>query len=346
MKRLLLFIVGMSLLFSCEYLNGPTTINKEITTDYLLNGTLDVYLSNNQVFRYKGKPGVVSIPIGNSDLSTYEPCFVLHVATGTTKATTVSSAIVKLDDLEVLNTSDFPKNTGQHTFEICNLTPTSVLTVEVRGEPGSYIDVWIEGKLKGLTDCDGNTYKTVAIGNQVWMAENLKTTKYRDCSPIENVADFPNWLNLKTGAYCWYLNDASTYKTSYGALYNWYAVNDSRKICPLGWSVPTDKDWEILENYLGGPDVAGGRLKEIGITHWASPNAGATDANGFTALPGGFRNSWVSFGNVGLDGDWWSSSSIEVTSAWSIGILYNYEGSYYGYNLKTDGRSVRCIKEN
>ena len=144
MKRLILFFVGMSLLVSCEL---DTTIRNEITSDYLLNGTLDVYLQNNQVFRYKGKPGIVTIPIGNPDLAKYESCFVLHVATGVTQATKVSSAIVKLDGLEVLNTSDFSKNSGQYMFEICNLTPTSALTVEVRGEPGSYLDVWIEGKL-------------------------------------------------------------------------------------------------------------------------------------------------------------------------------------------------------
>jgi hypothetical protein len=149
MKRILLFIIGMSFLFSCEYQNDSlTTINKDITSQYLLNGNLNVYLSNNQVFRYKGKPGIEIVSIGNTNLSKYENCFILHVETGTTPATTVSSAIIKLDGLEVLNTSDFSKNSGQNTFEICNLTPTSALSVEVRGEPGSYIDIWIEGKLK------------------------------------------------------------------------------------------------------------------------------------------------------------------------------------------------------
>jgi hypothetical protein len=148
MKRFLLLIVVMSFLYSCEYLNGPTTINKEITAEYLLQGNLDIYLTSNQVFRHKGKPGIENIKIGNDNLSDFQDCFKMYVASGTTPATTVSSAIIKLDGLDVLNASDFSKNTGQHTFEICNLTPTSVLTVEVRGEPGSFIDIWIEGKLK------------------------------------------------------------------------------------------------------------------------------------------------------------------------------------------------------
>jgi hypothetical protein len=181
MKRILLFLVGVSLLLSCEENSSLTTINTKITSDYLLNGTLDVYLSNNQVFRYKGKPGIVSIPIGNADITKYENCFVLHVATGTTKETTVSSAIIKLDDLEVLNTSDFSKNMGQHTFEVCNLTPTSVITVEVRGEPGSYIDVWIEGKLKPVIPMDGLVANYPFNGNANDESGNgLNLTKYGD----------------------------------------------------------------------------------------------------------------------------------------------------------------------
>jgi len=154
MKRIFLFILSLSFLFSCELDNGITTINSEITADYLLNGNLDSYIQNNQILRLTGKPGITPVSVGNADLSKYEPCFVLHVSTGATPETTSSSAIINLDDLEVLNTSDFSKNMGQYTFEICNLTPVSVLTVEVRGEPGSYVNVWIEGKLKNETDMD------------------------------------------------------------------------------------------------------------------------------------------------------------------------------------------------
>jgi hypothetical protein len=160
MKRILLLSLVISFLVSCEILNDSIpTISKDITTKYLLdgiaNGNLDLYLHGAQVFRYKGQPGTEAILIGNPDLSKYENCFIMHVATGTTQSTTVSSAIIKLDGLEVLNTSDFSKNTGSYIFEVCNITSTSSLSVEVRGEPGSYIDIWIEGKLKPVIPIDG-----------------------------------------------------------------------------------------------------------------------------------------------------------------------------------------------
>jgi uncharacterized protein (TIGR02145 family) len=137
-----------------------------------------------------------------------------------------------------------------------------------------------------VTDIDGNIYHTVTIGTQVWMVENLKTTKYRNGDPIPNVTGNA-WAALTTGAYCWYNNDAATYKATYGALYNWYAVADSRNIAPTGWHVPTDAEWTTLTTFLGGESVAGGKLKETGTNHWTSPNTGATNETGFTALPGG-----------------------------------------------------------
>jgi uncharacterized protein (TIGR02145 family) len=196
-----------------------------------------------------------------------------------------------------------------------------------------------------VTDIDGNVYNSVKIGTQTWMKENLKVTKYRDGSSVQNITDNTAWLGLTTGAYCWYGNDITSNKSVYGALYNWYAVQDNRKICPSGWHVPNDIDWNALESYLGGSGTAGGKIKEIGTTHWKSPNTGATNESGFTALPGGFRNLSVSFGNIGSDGDWWSSTETDATHAWSMGLLYNYAATFYGSNLKTDGRSVRCIKD-
>jgi uncharacterized protein (TIGR02145 family) len=345
MKRLLLFIVGISFLFSCEYLNGPTTINKEITTDYLLNGNLDVYLTNNQIFRYKGKPGIETITIGNEKLSDFKDCFVMYVATGTTMTTTVSSAIIKLDDLEVLNTSDFSKNMGQHTFEVCNLTPTSVISVEVRGEPGSYIDIWIEGKLKELvaTDKDGNIYKTVKIGSQVWMAENLKTTQYNDGTIIPKETDYNMWEGLTSGTYCWY-NNIETYKNTYGAHYNWYALSNG-KLCPTGWHVPTDSEWTILTDYLGGLSVAGGKLKEIGTTHWLEPNTGARDEVGFKALPSGLLNV-NGFSDLQRGSHWFSSTECGPNEAWGRYIDWNNEMVGLFCSSKSSGYSIRCVMNN
>jgi uncharacterized protein (TIGR02145 family) len=125
-----------------------------------------------------------------------------------------------------------------------------------------------------VSDIDGNYYKTIQIGSQIWMAENLKTTRYNDGSNIPLVTDNTAWSNLTTPGYCWYNNDAATYKNVYGALYNWYAVNTG-KLCPSGWHVPSEYEWTLLVNYLGGVYAAGGKLKETGTTHWYSPNAGA-----------------------------------------------------------------------
>jgi uncharacterized protein (TIGR02145 family) len=343
MKRILFPFVGLLFLFSCEYQdNGVTSIDDVITSDYLLDGNLDSYVQNTQIVRLTGKPGVKTVSIGSSDLSNYEPCFVLYVATGTTPSTTVSSAIIKLDDMVVLNTSDFSKNAGQYQFEVCNLTQISVLTVEVRGEPDSYVNVWIEGKLL-LKDCDGNIYKTVKIGNQVWMAENLKTTKYNDCTPIPLVLDGNAWTYRNVPGYCWYNNDPSTYKT-YGALYNWYTVSNG-KLCPTGWHEPTNADWTTLFTYLGGEDVAGGKIKESGTTHWLSPNTGGTNEYGFTAIAAGARDYLGNFCDMGIREYWWTTDEFNIAHAYPVWVQYDIINVVRWFGSKSNGMYVRCIQD-
>ena len=152
--------------------------------------------------------------------------------------------------------------------------------------------VWI-----GLTAChtnsikdiDGNKYKTVTIGTQVWMAENLKTTKFNDGTPIPMVKENDAWANLTTPAFSWYNNDSIDNKRNYGALYNWYTVS-TNKLCPVGWHVPTEAEWATITAYLGEVGLAGGKLKDAGTVHWRTPNTGATNESGFTALPGGYRS--------------------------------------------------------
>ncbi len=195
-----------------------------------------------------------------------------------------------------------------------------------------------------VTDIDGNVYHTVRIGTQVWMVENLKTTKYRDGTSIPNITDNTAWSNLTTGAYCDYNNGPSNSAT-YGRLYNWYAATDARGICPTGWHVPSDAEWTTLVNYFGGDSVAGGKLKEAGTTHWASPNTGATNESGFTAFPGGYRQSNGSFDDIGIVGYWWSATGTDAATAW-----YRFMGcgnSDVGRNNygKTGGFSVRCVRD-
>jgi uncharacterized protein (TIGR02145 family) len=200
-------------------------------------------------------------------------------------------------------------------------------------------------------DNDNNNYATVQIGtgksgSQVWMAENLKTTKYNDGTNIPLVADNEAWTNLNTPGYCWYNNDASTYKNTYGALYNWYSVNTGI-LCPTGWHVPSDTEWTTLTTFLDGESVAGGKLKKTGISYWQNPNTGATNETGFTALPGGYRSSGAIglFYVIGFYGNWWSSTGYDVNSSWYryLGFSYNYV--YRGYYYKKDGYSVRCLKD-
>ena len=195
-----------------------------------------------------------------------------------------------------------------------------------------------------LKDIDGNVYKTVTIDTQVWMAENLKTTKYNDGNTIPLVTEKLAWVALKTPAYCWFNNDSSN-KTVYGALYNWHTVY-TNKLCPIGWHVPSVKEWTILTTYLGGKKVAGGKLKEIGITHWESRNKGATNETGFTALPSGNRSTTGVYDFIGLTGYWWSSSEYSTTSAYYRLMYYNYGTVGETFYYKRNGFSVRCLRDN
>ena len=194
-----------------------------------------------------------------------------------------------------------------------------------------------------ITDKDGNIYTSVTIGTQTWMVENLKTTKYNDGTAIPNVTDNTEWSNLTTSAYCWYDNDIAK-KTPYGALYNGYAVKTG-KLCPTGWHVPSDTEWITLIDYAGGSDVAGGKLKEAGTTHWDDPNTGATDEYGFKYLPGGLRDTYGSIYSLGVVGDYWGNDSQTNGYMYSIGIFHsdNSLGTTY-YGFPDEGISVRCLK--
>jgi len=195
-----------------------------------------------------------------------------------------------------------------------------------------------------VTDVDGNTYGTVKIGTQVWMAENLKTTKYKDGTAIPLETYNTLWHNLNSAGYCWYNNDATTYKNTYGALYNWYAVN-TYKVCPTGWHVPKDSEWTKLITYLGGETAASGKLKEKGTNHWLNPNTGANNETGFTALPGGYRYDRGTFYRIGIDGSWWSSTEYSFTSAWYRNVSFNGSSVASTYDTKQNGFSVRCLQD-
>ena len=192
-----------------------------------------------------------------------------------------------------------------------------------------------------LTDIEGNLYHYVTIGTQVWMVENLKTTKYRNGDAIPNLTANTSWNNATSGSFCYYNNDLLN-KDIYGVLYNWHAVSDNRNIAPSGWHIPSDAEFITLRTFVGGEGAAGAKLKETGFTHWTSPNEGATNESGYTALPGGFRNPDGTFANIGKSTYWYTST------LGSIFGLYNTSTQMYygsGGNVKVAGYSIRCLRD-
>lgn len=200
-----------------------------------------------------------------------------------------------------------------------------------------------------VIDIDGNIYHTVTIDTKVWLVENLKTTKYRNGKSIENVADATRWHEIRTGAYCDYNNDPDNGNT-YGKLYNFYAIQDSSNIAPVGWHVATDAEWAKL--YLG-LSKSGGMLKETGTKHWNDPNVEATNEFGFTALPGGARSGGQGeFVSIGAKGFWWTSTRTYSNEpnpydmAASYGIRNDYGMlDYYNSFSFNNGLSIRCVRD-
>jgi len=194
------------------------------------------------------------------------------------------------------------------------------------------------------TDIDGNVYNSVAIASQVWLQENLSVLHYRNGDPIQNVTNNTQWANLTTGAYCWYMNDEIQYKDTYGALYNYYTVADARNICPEGWRIPTQSDWNTLLLFFGGSSVAGGKLKEAGTADWYAPNDGATDESNFLALPGGDRVPSGPFEVIRQTAEFWTSTELNISTASVYFLGFEAGGLYNNPFDKKYGLSVRCIK--
>jgi uncharacterized protein (TIGR02145 family) len=217
--------------------------------------------------------------------------------------------------------------------------------------------LWYSVSLAGtVTDIDGNVYQTVTVGGQEWMAENLKVTHYLNGDSIPNVTNGTTWIGLTTGAFCEYDNDVNNVAT-YGRLYNWFAVSDSRNIAPAGWHVASDAEWKQLEMTLGMSQAQadsidwrgtteGGKLKEAGTTHWSTPNTGATNESSFSALPGGYRYLGDgSYDLVGYSAYFWSSTEYVSGTAWSRRLSYYYSDLGRNGYYKGFGFSVRCVND-
>lgn len=206
-----------------------------------------------------------------------------------------------------------------------------------------------------VTDFDGNTYQTVQIGTQIWMAENLKTTHFADGTAISLITDNTTWANLGDNdtdlAYCYYNNNASGEASTYGALYTWAAamngstIESPQGVCPTGWHLPDSTEWKTLSDFLGGDAVSGGKLKEAGITHWTTPNTSANNESNFTALGSAYRRYDNGlFAGINTISYFWTSTSANSTNAYTYKLSYSSAAASKLSLLKSLGASVRCVK--
>lgn len=198
-------------------------------------------------------------------------------------------------------------------------------------------------KWGSVKDIDGNIYRTIQIGRQIWMADNLRVTRYRNGEAIPELQNGDSWNYTINGAWCHFGNQ-SAMDPVYGKLYNWYAVNDSRGLAPRGWHIPTAEELNELITTLGGTDVAGGALKEIGTTYWASPNTGATNSSGFSARPGGYRE-YDLWRYVNYNASFWTSTIYNNGAANALFLDFGSANAGVGIGWLSQGFSVRCVKD-
>lgn len=302
--------------------------------------TLPVLVSNttsdiNLITRYSATISSIVTDDGGSPISARGVCWSIH---------------------EFPDLSDFKTNDGSGsgkftslltglsantTYNVCSYATNSLGTTY--SNPLNLTTLPESGDT--VIDIDGNIYYTVTIGTQVWLSKNLNTTRYRNGDSIPNDTISKNWLTSTTGSYSNF-NNYPDNALIYGRLYNWFAVNDSRKIAPLGWHVASYKEWSKLVSYLGGERIAGGKLKETGTTHWLSPNTGATDEYGFKALPGGcFLPQPYGFYSLQVDGRWWTSTAEGDGGVWFTTMFFNDINVNFHVNGQGLWYSVRCVRD-
>lgn len=315
MKKLLLPLLGILLFFSCKKQVFDENLMEEVNSTAAEGNSTKI-----DVCHKTGNANWHTINININDLPA-------HIAHGDVVPDADGDGYTKVNPCGNGNQDDCNDNYAAihpGATEICN----------------NGIDENCNGQI------DENCIPFVTICAQDWMLKNLDVTTYRNGDPIPQVTTDNAWRTSTTGAWCYYSNNTSN-GTTYGKLYNWYAVNDSRGLAPLGWHVPTETEWTTLVNCLGGFVIAGGRMKETGFTHWLNPNTEATNSCGFTGLPGGLRYSvsFDQFSNIGLQGYWWSSTLSDPGHVFSHGVYYtNGEVATTNFNLEA-GLSVRCVRD-
>jgi uncharacterized protein (TIGR02145 family) len=275
-----------------------------------------------------------------------EPLMKIYMDDGSTKQYNLKD----IDSLGIIDNKNFYDMKIHYQDTLVAYYPTEIIgSIKFESDTNKkkVLNVYLFGypKTYVLSSIDSiifykDIYQPLTIGSQVWMLKNLNIDHYRNGEAIPEFRDFNEWPHLITGAWCYQHNDLELGKI-YGKLYNWFAVDDKRVLAPEGWHIPSDSEWLVLTNFLGGDSVAGGKLKEIGITHWFSPNTGATNESGFSALPGGFL--YTSDGNG--EGFWWSSKEYNATQSFICFLESNKAISYLSDIHKAAGISVRCIKD-
>lgn len=300
--------------------SGATGVSRDVSLQATFSRDMDPGTITSATFTLSG--GVTGVVTYNDKTAVFDPVATLDA--GTAYTATISTAAKDQTGTPLANS---------YTWSFTTATsPTNT-----------------------VMDIDGNVYQTVTIGTQVWMKENLRVTHYRNGDAIPRKGNSTDWTNYFLGAFCEYNNNIAD-ATTYGRLYNWYAVHDTRNIAPAGWHVATDDDWKQLETFLGmsqseadrmgarGTDQ-GGKLKEPGTAHWASPNTGATNESGFTALPAGNRTSTGEFLGLGYSANFWTSSQDSGQNPITRSLGYTSLLVSRGIGVGTSGYSVRCVKD-
>jgi len=332
---------------------GKTTIGLYDITGKRILQVQELLLKGHHTYNLNGiSSGVYFIKIASNKYS-----YASKIVSSNTNATSDTPEIKHIGTTPNIDKQSTTSNTGKmidlkSSKSLIDMQYTTGDRLKLTGKSGIYRTVFMLVPTQNqtvtfifvaCTDVDKNDYSVVQIGTQLWMAENLKTTHYRNSTSIPNVTDNTQWINLITGAYCDYNNTPSN-SAIYGKLYNWYAVNNSLNIAPADWHVATDAEWTTLITYLGGFEVAGGKLKENCNAFWSSPNAGATNETGFTALSGGDRYNGT-FDYIGNYSCWWSSTEYNATNAWFRDMTYINSQVIQSTSSKQNGLYVRCVRD-
>ena len=353
MKKLILALALSSVLFSCKKETttpnnsaNNTTDTTKTTNDVSISGfdCVGVKISGTLTKDKVASDVSATITYTGGNGKTYLTKSLTSSGVTGLSATLLAGTLANGEGTLVYSISGTPTTAGSANFVItfggksCSINIHVEDAAQTIGKPGP-----------NITDSEGNSYKTVTIGTQTWLAENLKVSKYSDGTTIPNITDNTEWVKLKTGAWCYFNNEVAN-NAKYGKLYNWYAVsktsNGNKNVCPTGWHVPIHAEWTVLTDYLGGENVAGSKLKEVGKTSWNSLNTDATNTSLFSALPGGYRLNDGDYGaGIGWVGNWWSSSEHGSDIAWARALNYNSGYANSNNNSKENGLSVRCIKD-